>query len=221
MLLTSSIRSANTSTIEKKQVYILFTDTGSVLNNLIKMYTKAPYNHTSIAFDIELKELYSFGRIYPSNPFIAGFVKEDIHSGTFARFSETNFSLYSFEVDEHTFKRMKDVIREFERNKKKYRYNFIGLFGVMANRPIERQYAYFCSQFVATVFQRSGIEIFDKPPALIRPDDFIKSGKLKYLYHGKLRDYNPEYVREIQRQQERRNNRFFEEYVDYSVARYY
>lgn len=208
---------------KKKNIYLLFTDTGSVLNNLIKRYTKAPYNHTSIAFDIELEELYSFGRINPSNPLIAGFVKEDIHSGTFARFEETNFSLYSFEVDERTYNRMIEVIREFERQKEKYRYNFIGLFGVIANRPIERQYAYFCSQFVATVFQRSGIEIFDKPPSLVRPDDFIKSGKLKYLYHGKLKDYNPEHVREIHRIEARRAKRFFEEYpdyADYSFARY-
>lgn len=205
---------------EKKNVYLLFTDTGSVLNNLIKAYTKAPYNHTSIAFDIELQELYSFGRLNPANPLIAGFVKEDIHSGTFARFEETNFSLYSFEVDEHTYNRMVQVIRDFERQRHKYRYNFIGLLGVIANRPIERQYAYFCSQFVATVFQRSGIEIFDKPPSLVRPDDFIKSGKLKYLYRGKLKDYNPEMVREIHMIDERRSNRFFEEYPDYSFARY-
>lgn len=205
---------------KKKNVYLLFTDTGSVLNNLIKRYTKAPYNHTSIAFDIELKELYSFGRLNPANPLLAGFVKEDIHSGTFARFAETNFSLYSFEVDEHTYNRMVAVIRDFERQKEKYRYNFIGLFGVMANRPIERQYAYFCSQFVATVFQRSGIEIFDKPPSLVRPDDFIKSGQLKYMYHGKLRDYNPELVREIHRIEERLNRSYFDEYADYSFARF-
>lgn len=205
---------------KKKNVYLLFTDTGSVLNNLIKRYTKAPYNHTSIAFDIELNELYSFGRLNPTNPLIAGFVKEDIHSGTFARFEETNFSLYSFEVDEDTYNRMIEVIRDFERQKEKYRYNFIGLLGVIANRPIERQYAYFCSQFVATVFQRSGIQIFDKPPSLVRPDDFIKSGQLKYLYNGKLKNYNPELVREITRIEERRSKRFFDEYADYSFARY-
>lgn len=207
------------SQTKKKNIYLLFTDTGSVLNNLIKRYTKAPYNHTSIAFDIELNELYSFGRLNPANPLIAGFVKEDIYSGTFARFEETNFSLYSFEVDEHTYNRMKEVIRDFERQKEKYRYNFIGLLGVIANRPIERQYAYFCSQFVATVFQRSGIQIFDKPPSLVRPDDFIKSGQLKYVYNGKLKNYNTEFIREIHRIEERRTKRFFDEYADYSFVR--
>jgi hypothetical protein len=174
----------------KRNVFILLTHTGSVLTNIIKKYTKAPYNHTSIAFDIELRELYSFGRLHPNNPFIAGFVKEDIRSGTFAKFEETIFSLYSFEVSEETYQKMIEVIKEFEREKEKFKYNLLGLIGVMANRPIKRRNAYFCSQFVATVFERCGIEFFDKPASLVRPDDFIKSGKLKFLYHGKLKNYN-------------------------------
>lgn len=37
-----------------------------------------PLNHVSIALDRELTEVYSFGRKQPDNPFIGGFVKEDI-----------------------------------------------------------------------------------------------------------------------------------------------
>ena len=45
-----------------KKVYILLTDTGTLFTKSIKTYTKAPYNHASISFDVGLEELYSFGR---------------------------------------------------------------------------------------------------------------------------------------------------------------
>lgn len=62
----------------EKQVYILLTNTGSLLTKLIKIYTKKPYNHASIAFDRNLSEVYSFGRKAARNPFIGGFVKDRI-----------------------------------------------------------------------------------------------------------------------------------------------
>jgi hypothetical protein len=58
----------------EKKVYILLTNTGSFLTKLIKLYTKKPYNHASIAFDYELSEVYSFGRKTARNPVIGGFV---------------------------------------------------------------------------------------------------------------------------------------------------
>ena len=65
----------------EKKVYILLTDTGTLFTKLIKLYTKKPYNHASISFDLELLEVYSFGRKTARNPFIGGFVKEDVNKG--------------------------------------------------------------------------------------------------------------------------------------------
>ena len=38
----------------ERKVYLLLTNTGSFLTKLIKLYTKKPYNHASIAFDYDL-----------------------------------------------------------------------------------------------------------------------------------------------------------------------
>ena len=80
---------------KKNKIYILLTHSGSLLSKCINVYTKEPYTHVSIAFDEELKELYSFGRLRPKNPIFAGFVKEDIVNGTYARFPNTRCALYS------------------------------------------------------------------------------------------------------------------------------
>lgn len=45
-----------------KEIYVLLTDTGTVLTKIIRSFTKDPLNHASIAFDQDLNEVYSFGR---------------------------------------------------------------------------------------------------------------------------------------------------------------
>lgn len=172
-----------------KIIYILLTHTGSLLSKCINIYTKEPYTHVSIALDYELKELYSFGRKKPHNPIFAGFVRENIINGTYSRFPETRCALYSCYVSDIQYRKLKDQLDEFKKNKDMYGYNLLGLFGVMMKFPIERKYNYFCSQFVATLLNNSGIYLFDKPPALISPRDFRKCKKLNLIYEGRLKRY--------------------------------
>lgn len=43
---------------ESKKVYILLSKTKTVPSNLIKLMTREPYCHTSLALDISLDEMY-------------------------------------------------------------------------------------------------------------------------------------------------------------------
>ena len=169
-----------------KKVYILLTDTGTVFTRLIKLYTKKQYNHASICFDSELTEVYSFGRKTARNPFIGGFVKEDMKKGLFKR---ANCVIYSFKTTESEIQKMKQYINEIEEQKESYRYNFLGLFGVMFNKSLKRKKAFFCSQFVATVLSECTDVCFDKPLSLIAPNDLQKIGSLRFEYQGKLTSY--------------------------------
>ena len=64
------------------------------------------------------------------------------------------------------------------------------IFGdFMVLYEIRRLRGNFCSQFVASVLERSGIHILDKQPGLVRPDDFRKSSNVKVIYKGLLRRY--------------------------------
>lgn len=171
-----------------KTIYLLFTQTSSVLTNLIKLYTGAPFNHVSIAFDQQLKELYSFGRKEPNNPLIGGFVKEDIHSGLYADY-ETKCMIYSFTVTEEQYNKMRSKVLAFYKEKEKYRFNFIGLFGFFINYTVERPYAYFCSQFVSTILKEAKISITNKPPSLTSPEDIRALHFLKLEFEGDLSDF--------------------------------
>ena len=173
------------------KIYILLTDTGTLLGRTIKQYTKAPYNHASIAFDKELDEMYSFGRKQPRNPLNGGFVKEDVINGTFKYFPKTTCALYELEITDRQLKRMNRVINQFKKNQESYNYNILGLIGVALKGPIEREGSYFCSQFVSEVLNRSGIRLFDKPPSLVTPDDLRNLEKLRLIYEGALYEYEP------------------------------
>ncbi|WP_246596128.1 hypothetical protein [Bacillus alkalicola] len=175
----------------KKHVYIMLSDTGTLFTTVIKKYTKAPYNHASLAFDPELTEMYSFGRKNPRNPLYGGFVKEDILKGTYSRYKKTTCVVYRLEVTERDVVKMKRVLNVFIKNNGKYLYNLLGVIGVSINEPVEFSNSYFCSQFVADVLRRSGIVLWDKLPALVTPDDFRKNERLELIYEGKLFDFGP------------------------------
>ncbi|MEH7238137.1 hypothetical protein [Bacillus sp. JJ1562] len=172
--------------MSKKKVYILLTDTGTLFTKLIKLYTKKPYNHASISFDSEMSEVYSFGRKTARNPFIGGFVKEDVKKGLFKK---ADCAIYSFTVTEVDIQKMKRYINEIEAQKEYYRYNLLGLFGVMFNKPLKRKKAFFCSQFVASVLNEGDSVNFEKPLSLIAPNDLQKISRFHPMYEGKLNAY--------------------------------
>jgi hypothetical protein len=176
----------------KKNIYIMLTHSGSIPSSMIKFYTREPYSHVSISFDVNLNEMYSFGRKKIRNPLVGGFVTENIESGIYLIFTETTYALYTLSVSEEQYRRIKENILEFERMKDDFSYNFAGLLGIMLGYPVNRQNSYFCSQFVAYLLERSGVEIFDKPFGLVTPKDFRTCSSLKLLKSGKLSYFNSE-----------------------------
>lgn len=170
-----------------RKVYVLLTDTGTIFTRMIKLYTRKPLNHASIALDDQLSSVYSFGRKRSSNPFIAGFVRENIHDGLFRN---ADCAIFCCSITEKQFQKINHKINEMEENKQDYKYNLIGLFAVMINIEFDRKKAFFCSHFVATVLEESGIEInHQKPLSLVTPSDIKDSASLELVYEGKLSSY--------------------------------
>jgi hypothetical protein len=175
-----------------KNIYIMLTHSGSIPSSMIKFYTREPYSHVSLSFDVNLNEMYSFGRKNLRNPLVGGFITENIASGIYLIFTETTYALYTLSVSEEQYMRIRESILEFERVKDDFSYNFAGLLGIMLGHPVNRQNSYFCSQFVAYLLERSGVEIFDKPFGLVTPKDFRTCSSLKLMKSGKLSYFNSE-----------------------------
>lgn len=153
---------------------------------MIKFVTRAPYNHASIALDPDLNEVYSFGRKSLRCFWRAGFVREHPDSGIYAVQKRTTCVVYELKVDEERYTRIVEEIGRFERHADRYKYNLLGFVNFALRRPIPRRSAYFCSEFVAHVLERAGLNLSGKPPGLTAPHDFMKSPELKAVYEGPL-----------------------------------
>ena len=97
-----------------KTIYVVITYTGTMLSKIIKMYTKSEFSHVSISMDLELQQMYSFGRLNPYNPIIGGFVHEYIDKGTFKRFKKTKTEVYSMFVTDEQYEKAKKTIEYFK-----------------------------------------------------------------------------------------------------------
>ena len=170
-----------------KKIYIILTHTGTILSRIIKTYTKDEFSHVSIALDNELKEMYSFGRLNPYNPFIGGFIHEYLNKGTFKRFVKTRAKIIELEIDDKQYNELKHIISEFKKSYNIYKFNVIGLFAAGFNIKIKRENYFYCAEFVKYVLEKSNINL--KLPEIVKPESFKQIIRGKTVYRGILQEY--------------------------------
>ncbi|MCR1951291.1 hypothetical protein NSA50_09540 [Clostridium sp. DSM 100503] len=176
--------------MKSKEVYLIFSNTGTFLSRCIKFYSRDPYVHISLSFDDSFKKMYSFGRIFPNNPFIGGFVVENLYDGVYKKFRKSTCLIYKIYIDDTEFILLKREVEKFLKDQKKYRYNIIGLFGVVINRPMSLKNSYFCSEFISYLLIKSNIYKTDKKPGLIKPSDLLNIELKEFIYEGLACEYN-------------------------------
>ena len=170
-----------------KNIYIVMTQTGTLLSRLIKGYTGCEYAHVSISLDKNLDEMYSFGRLNPYNPFWGGFIHERVNSGTFKRFKNTIAGIVELEVTDEQYNNLRNIIKKMEERINPYRFNILGLILVGFNIKYEMENHFYCAEFLKYLFEECNIE--NNLPRLVAPDDFKNIKGIKYIYKGKLSEY--------------------------------
>ena len=180
-----------------QRIYIILTHTGTMLSRLIKSYTKDEFSHVSIALDYKLEKMYSFGRLNPYNPFIGGFIHEGISFGTFKRFKSTNANVYSLEVTDQQYKDIEEIINYIKNTKELQKFNIIGLFAAGFHKKISFKNSFYCAEFVKYVLENSNIKV--NLPEAIKPEDFKKLENIELIYSGKLKDYNVEKIKILEK----------------------
>ena len=173
---------------DKKYVYIVLTQTGTILSKILKAVTGAKYNHSSISLEEDLSCMYSFGRKYPRNPFIGGFVKESLTSGTFQRFSSTDALIFKVEVSTEQYDGIKRYLTEMYQRKCEYHYNYCGLLFAAWGKIFHRERYFYCSEFIKDILMRFGIVNNTDLPYITKPIDLLSISEEK-IYSGKLKDY--------------------------------
>ena len=171
-----------------KQIYIVLTRTGTILSGIIRGFTRDEYTHVSIALDKKLNKMYSFGRLNPYNPFIGGFIREYINKGTFKRFVNTKALILELEIEDEQYKKIKEIIKYFEKNKEKFTFNVKGMFLSAIDVKVRKRKSFYCAQFVKHLLDRAGIK--NEIQGTVRPENFKELENTKIIYEGLLRKYN-------------------------------
>lgn len=171
-----------------KKVYIILTYTGTALAHLIRLTTKDEFAHVSISLDENLKEMYSFGRLNPYNPFFGGFVHESLEQGTFKRFENKTISkIYILNVTDYQYRKLKRQIKFMIKRKSKYKFNILGLILAKFRYKLSRSDCYYCAEFVKKIMDESNIE--NNLPEAVKPEDFKNLKNIDLLYSGMLKDF--------------------------------
>lgn len=170
--------------MSNRNVYIVVTRTNTIPSRVIRIYTVSPYNHVSLTLDGRLEDMVSFGRLHPFTPVPGGFVHEGKNKGFFRRFRDVPCRVYSKKISERECRNLLHLLQKIENRRCKF--NHLGLITLIAGIPLERENAYFCSQFCGKVLNESGIHHFQKPFGLLRPADFCGLDGFTLLYEGPL-----------------------------------
>jgi hypothetical protein len=174
--------------MSQKYIYLILSRTGTLLSRVIGIFTEGRYTHASISFDSKFNRLYSFGRTNPNNPFSGGFAEENLFDGVYRKFTYSQCLIYKIKITDIQYEILKDTVTSFCTKKREYRYNFLGLFGVILNKPIKRQNYYFCSQFVSELLIKSSVYITHKIPELTKPEDLLQITNKELVYEGSIRE---------------------------------
>ncbi len=172
----------------KETVYIVLSQTGTVLSRILKLVTRAPYNHSSIALSEDLQTMYSFGRVNPYNPFVGGFVEESPSAGTFKRFKNTRVMVLEVEVGAEARDELVQLLCGMLRERTRYHYNYLGLFLAALHVHWQKTNCYYCSEFVKAMVERLGLSGVEQIPSIVKPIHFL-SLKHRTVYVGRLQDY--------------------------------
>lgn len=171
-----------------RKVYIVLSQTGTVLSRILKFTTRAPYNHSSIALTEDLETMYSFGRVHPYNPFVGGFVEESPSRGTFKRFKNTRVLVLETEVSPEAYEELGEVIRDMVGQRARYHYNYLGLFLAALRVHWEKKDCYYCSEFVKAMATRLNLPGVEEIPSIVKPIHFLTIPHTT-VFVGKLQDY--------------------------------
>ncbi|MCQ2465185.1 MAG: hypothetical protein MJ095_06355 [Oscillospiraceae bacterium] len=169
-------------------IYIIVSQTGTIVAKIIKFFTRKPYNHSSVSTDITLSDMYSFCRNQIFFPLPAGFNQEIVGEGTLGLFREIPCEIYRLPVTSEQKEKYLCLLEHFKRCREDYSYNILGFWSIPFRIHIERRNKFVCSQFVAYIIRESGMKLH-KPVCMYSPEDLRHLPGISLIYKGDLNRY--------------------------------
>ena len=170
-------------------VFVVLTQTGTILSQILRVVTGDAYNHASISVDGSLQTLYSFGRRHPYNPVWGGFVQESPVSGTFGRFAGTRAKVLQVPVTQQQYEQIKQHLEQMYQHRRRYHYNYLGLLLAFFHRSYQKENYFYCSEFVKDVLVRYDVTREDAFGKIVKPMELMELSGSREIYSGILSEY--------------------------------
>ncbi len=175
--------------MENEFVYVILSQSGSIVSKFLKLFTKDKYNHVSVSLTENLSEMYSFSRYYSYMPFYGGFVQESVHKGPLKRFKNAVGVVLKLPATVEQKESISERFKQMFSSKRKYRYDMLGVFMASMGKFKRRDYRYYCSSFVKSVLEESGIIEKNVLPLVVKPIDFLTLKNVEFVYDGNIHEY--------------------------------
>ena len=171
-----------------KNIYIILTQSGTIVSRMLKIFTHDNYNHASICVDENFEKFYSFGRLNINFPIPGGFITENAFTHVFGRYKRIPCMILKIKISDEKYQEIIDTINIFTSNPNNYKYDYFNLF--LAKTPLTLPHInrYFCSEFVGFVLEICDIKLPSKIEKM-RPFWFTKIEGVEVIYEGILQDW--------------------------------
>ncbi len=181
-----------------RPVFIVLLYSDSSFDRFVEKFVKGQnYWHAAISFGPALSRCYSYNfgeananKIKGGLSFESiGFYKKEHPEGT--------MEVSAFFINKEKYKKIKDSIEYYIKNKEKTKYSFINLFWSYIGKQKTLRLNQVCSTFVDALLKSVDIDVNGKPTNLVKPDDLMKKEMLRkqfIIYKGKIKDFDADKV---------------------------
>lgn len=173
-----------------RKIYIMLTKSETILSKIVHLITKDEYTHVSIAFEDSMHVFYSSSRKNGRTLFPAGPCREHLFIGYFNRHPNIPCTVYELEVENDVYEKAKEEVDRIMNKDHEFHFNIIGLLLCRLNISYDRQYNFFCSQFVGEILHRSKAVRLPKKSSLMRPVDYMKLPGISCYFSGTVMDFS-------------------------------
>jgi hypothetical protein len=158
-------------------IYIVFIVTNTNMGKLIRLFTRNQYSHVTVAFDKDLRNMYSFARYHINSPISGGFVVEQPErylSGN----NDVTVKICELPVTEEEYERIRTEVAFFKQNKEEMIYNTLNAALSLLRRRLTVKNTYTCLEFVTYLLRY---------PNMLAIKDLERRLEKHVVYHGSLK----------------------------------
>lgn len=159
-------------------IYVVFLVTNTFIGKMIRLVTRNQYNHVTLAFDGELRQMYSFARYHVNSPISGGFVIEQ-PDRYLCNNSDVTVKICKLPVTKEEYERISQEVAFFHANRDEMIYNTLNAVLSLLRTRLQVKNTFTCLEFVAHLLRFPNIWAIGELER--RLDKHI-------VYHGSFRD---------------------------------